>query len=221
MCRMIASLSGVLGDEVIAPFSRMAQGMNAFHELNQSLGKFAHPDGWGAVYKEDDKLRVYHNIARFWSDPNTEVLHGTKVYLLHARRASRGATALNNVHPFSMIRAGETWYFCHNGTIDDPVIEKYPYDSDSARYFHYLLDRFDARDPEGSLSRAVAKITEYTAVNAFLFTAGRLCVINRYKKYPRYYTMYRAGPLFSSEPLFELASDWAPLENGTIICLEQ
>lgn len=218
---MIASPVGILGDELIEPFSHMAQGMNALHELNQSLGKFAHPDGWGAVYRENGELRVYRSVTRFWADPKTEVLRGKEVFLLHARRASRGAAALGNVHPFSMIRAGETWYFCHNGTIDDPVIGKYPYDTDSARYFHYLLDRFDVCDPERSLSRAVAGLADYTAVNAFLFTAGRLCVINRYKKYPCYYTMYRAGSLFSPEPLFELASNWTPLENGTIVCLEQ
>ncbi len=64
-------------------------------------------------------------------------------------------------------------------------------------------------------------IERYTGANAFLITDGLLCVISRYRKFPRYYTMYRAGGIFSSEPLPEIAADWRPLKNGTVLCISQ
>jgi len=193
--------------------------MNALHERNRSQGEYDHPDGWGAVYEADGKLEVIRSVLPFWSDPKVELLAERPVFLLHARHASVGAVTEENTHPFVEERFGKAFYFCHNGTIDDLLISGYPGGTDSLRYFRYLLDRFDERDPEGSLSRAVLDLDDFTAANAFLLTDQFLCVINRYRKYPRYYTVHRTGDLFSSEPLPEIAADWEPLVNGTVTCI--
>ncbi len=221
MCRMLAAVNGIPGERLIVPFARMAQGWNALHELNPTLGKFDHPDGWGAVYVAAGRWKRVRSPVPFWADPTVAALRDKMVFLIHARRASVGAVTAANVHPFVATRSDETFYFCHNGTIHDPAIAAYHGDTDSARYFHYLLDRFDAHDPEGSLARAVSALTDYSAVNAFLLTPGQLCVINRYNRYPRYYTMYRSGSVFSSEPLTEIESNWTPLDTDTVVCIER
>jgi len=64
-------------------------------------------------------------------------------------------------------------------------------------------------------------LDDFTAANAFLLTDQFLCVINRYQKYRRYYTIYRARDVFSSEPLSEIAADWEPLVNGTVTCVSR
>jgi len=219
---MIAAPFGIDGEKVIIPFSRMAQGKNILHEHNKRLGQFNHPHGWGAIYEEGGKLRACRRLAPFWDDPEIARLRGKKVFLLHARRASRGEITGANVHPFTATHEGKTFYFCHNGTIDDPVLDAYSSESDSERYFHYLLSRFDCSRPVESLKEATEAICNYTSLNAFLLSETLFCVINRYLKSPRYYTLYKAeGPIISSEPLLELSSDWAPLGNGTVLCLER
>jgi len=218
---MVASPHGLNGAGLIAPFSKMAQGMNALHERNRFPGEYDHHDGWGAVYETDGKLKVIRGILPFWADPKIEALNGKRIFFLHARRASVGAVTEENTHPFVEERFGKAFYFCHNGTIKDPLIDGYPGETDSHRYFCYLLDRFDERDPEGSLSRAVLSLDDFTAANAFLLTDQFLCVINRYQKYRRYYTIYRARDVFSSEPLSEIAADWEPLVNGTVTCVSR
>jgi len=216
---MIVSPHGLNGAGLIAPFSKMAQGMNAVHERNRFPGEYAHPDGWGVVYAADGGLQVIRGVLPFWADPKIDVLRDVRVFLLHARRTSVGAVTKENTHPFAEERSGNVVYSCHNGTINDPLIAGYPGETDSLRCFRYLLDRFDERDPEGSLAEAVDGLERYTGANAFLLTDDLFCVINRHRKYPGYYTMYRAGEVFSSEPLPEIATDWRPLENGSVICL--
>jgi len=216
---MVASPRGIDGSLLIRPFSRMARGMNALHERNPSRGAYDHPHGWGAVYAADGGLQVIRGVLPFWADPKIDVLRDVRVFLLHARRASVGAVTKENTHPFAEERSGKVVYFCHNGTINDPLIAEYLGETDSLRYFRYLLDRFDERDPEGSLTDAIQGLGDYIAANAFLLADDLFCVINRYQKYRRYYTIYRARDVFSSEPLSEIASDWRPLENGSVICL--
>jgi len=131
MCRMIASPRGLDGAGLIAPFSKMARGMNALHERNPSPGKYLHAGGWGAVYEADGKLKVIRGVLPFWADPKIEALKGKRVFLLHARRASVGGVTEENTHPFVEERFGKTFYFCHNGTITDPVLAKYPGETDS------------------------------------------------------------------------------------------
>lgn len=50
MCRMIASLGDVPGEELLVALVAMARGENELQELNCNFGQFQHGDGWGVVY---------------------------------------------------------------------------------------------------------------------------------------------------------------------------
>jgi len=224
MCRMIATPRGISGEKIVEPFVRMARGENALHEHNTTLGKFQHPDGWGAVYKEGDSCESHRSVHPCWKDTELESLKDRTVILMHARRASRGTVTLANVHPFHINHNGRSWYFCHNGTIDDEAIAKYHGGTDSERYFRFLLAHLNIDDPLESIEAAVSTLHKYTSLNAFLTNGDHFYIINRFSSSPRYYTLYlhqgKDGPIISSEQLPDVATDWEPLENGRIIAYE-
>jgi predicted glutamine amidotransferase len=221
---MIAAPFGVRGDRIIEPFVRMARGENALHEHNTALGEFQHPDGWGAVYKAGEVYKTHRSARPCWEDKGLEGLKDRAIILMHARRASRGQVNLANVHPFHIKHNGRSWYFGHNGTIDDPAITKYRGGTDSKRYFRYLLAHLDMSDPLESIKTAVNSLYDYTSLNAFLTDCDQFYVINRYSTSPRYYRLYLHqsddGPIISSEPLFDMAAIWEPLKNGQIIAFQ-
>ena len=224
MCRMIAAPFGIRGERIDEPFLRMARGENALHEYNTTFGEFQHPDGWGTVYKKGDSCQSYRSARSCWEDSELARLKERKIIILHARRASRGAVSLANVHPFSLERNGKSWYFCHNGTIDDQAIAGYAGETDSERYFRFLLHHLDMSDPLASIKAAVNTLHDYTSLNAFLTDGDHFYVINHYTRAPLYYTLYlhqgSDGPIISSEPLLNVATDWEPLANGQIIAYE-
>ncbi len=227
MCRMIAAPFGVKGETLIEPFVRMARGENALHEHNQSLGKFRHGDGWGVVYAEGGTYHSYRSLKPCWDDPTLEQLRDRTVLLLHARRASRGNVTLENVHPFQHTHNAQTWYFCHNGTIKDHM-ERSPEmggDTDSERYFHLLLNHLDESHPVASIDRTLSSLKNYTSLNSFLLNENRFYAINRFSKSPLYYTLHlhqgEEGALLSSEPLLDVALDWNPLTNRTVMIFDR
>jgi len=190
-------------------------------EHNTTLSEFNHPGGWGAVYKERGSFELYRSVRPCWQDNGIKRLKERKIILMHARRASLGQVSLGNVHPFTLEHNGKSLYFCHNGTIDHPAIAGYTGETDSERYFRFLLHRLDMNDPLASIKAAVNTLHDYSSLNAFLTNGDKLYVINRYTKAPRYYTLYLQqdanGPIILSEPLLDVATDWEPLENGQII----
>ncbi|MEA3239936.1 MAG: class II glutamine amidotransferase [Candidatus Bipolaricaulota bacterium] len=221
---MIVAPRGISGERIIESFVRMARGENALHEHNTVLSEFQHPDGWGAAYKDGDSCESYRSARSCWEASELARLKERKIILLHARRASRGTVTLGNVHPFSLEHNGKSWYFCHNGTIDDQAIAKYCGETDSERYFRFLLAHLYMNDPLESIKTAVNNLHEYSSLNAFLTDGDHLYVINRYTRAPRYYTLYlhqgSDGPIIASEPLLNVATDWEPLANGRIIAYE-
>ncbi|HUT87259.1 MAG TPA: class II glutamine amidotransferase [Candidatus Heimdallarchaeota archaeon] len=224
MCRMIAAPFGIPGSMIVESFVRMAHGENVLHEHNQSLGKFRHPDGWGVVYNEGGSYESCRSVRPCWEDKGLEGLKDRTIILMHARHASRGRINLANVHPFHIEHKGRSWYFCHNGTIDDPAIAGYNGGTDSERYFRFLLQHLDLSSPTESIKAAVSTLHAYTSLNACLTDGDHFYIINRFSSSPRYYTLYlhqsEDGPIISSEPLPDVAADWEPLGNGRIIAYE-
>ena len=124
-------------------------------EHNTTLGEFNHPDGWGAVYKEKGSFESYRSVHPCWEDNDLARLKERTIILMHARRASRGQVSLRNVHPFTLEHNGKSWYFCHNGTIDDLAIAGCARETDSERYFRFLLHYLDMNDPLASIKATV------------------------------------------------------------------
>ncbi|HUT86552.1 MAG TPA: class II glutamine amidotransferase [Candidatus Heimdallarchaeota archaeon] len=176
------------------------------------------------MYKTGETYESCLSVRPCWEDSGLARLNGRSIILMHARRASRGEVNLGNVHPFNVKHNDRSWYFCHNGTIYDPVIAAYRGETDSERYFRFLLDHLDMSDPLASIEEVVNNLHHYTSLNAFLTDGDHFYVINRFSTSPRYYTLYLHqgddGPIISSEPLPDVATDWEPLENGRIIAYE-
>jgi len=107
-------------------------------------------------------------------------------------------------------------------------VERFPEvegDTDSERYFHLLLNNLDESHPVASIDRALSSLKNYTSLNAFLLNENRFYAINRFSKSPLYYTLHlhqgEEGALLSSEPLLDVALDWNPLTNGTVVIFDR
>ena len=60
MRRMLVAPPGCLA--IVFLFIRTARGANTTHELNREHGEFQHGDGWGAVYQQGSKVKVYRSM---------------------------------------------------------------------------------------------------------------------------------------------------------------
>jgi len=219
---MILAPDGIPGERLIEPFLRMAQGRNARHELYEHPGHFQHPDGWGAVIEDDGRLVRVRSTSPCWEGEGLEALAHRRVFLLHARRASVGAVAIQNVHPFERDARGRRWFFCHNGTIRDPLPRPSHAegDTDSEAYFGILLDALARPAAEEALALAVGSLKDYTSLNAFMLSQGVAFVLCAWHELETYYTLHACdtpdGPVFSSEPLAEFGTSWQALTCGEI-----
>jgi len=219
---MILAPDGIPGERLIEPFLRMAQGRNARHELYEHPGHFQHADGWGAVIEDDGRLVRVRSTSPCWEGEGLEALAHRRVFLLHARRASVGAVAIQNVHPFERDARGRRWFFCHNGTIRDPLPRPSHAegDTDSEAYFGILLDALARPAAEEALALAVGSLKDYTSLNAFMLSQGVAFVLCAWHELETYYTLHACdtpdGPVFSSEPLAEFGTSWQALTCGEI-----
>jgi len=223
MCRMIAAPMGALGSLLIDPFLRMARGENALNEHNTELGKWDHPDGWGAVTEDAGRLRVVRSTEACWDDLELERLRSQRIFLLHARKKSPGKKVeLGQTHPFEHETAGASWAFCHNGTVRGIAPSG---ESDSREVFRRLLPHIaDGRILEGILA-VYGGFDDFTGVNTFLLGPEALWVVCLSSENPTYYalslTQTEHGPIVSSEPLAELGTETTPLPNGTILRIDR
>ncbi len=203
----------------------MARGENALNEKNAALGLVRHGDGWGGVVVQDGAVRRIRSASPCWSDSAFATARSSTVRLLHARLASSGAAAESNAHPFQARIRGETWFFCHNGTLrDEPGGGTGA--TDSERFFRRLTG-FLERDasPVAAFESAASGLRDITALDAFLLGSAGLwafCVRSD-PSLRRYYTLVwaetRDGVVVSSEPLHDVSETWIPMENGTALCV--
>jgi len=229
MCRMIAAPLGASGSLLIEPFLRMAQGRNAVNEHNRKLGEWTHPNGWGAVYEEAGELKAMRSIAACWEDPAIESLSSKRVFLFHARKASLGAVSLANTHPFEADVDGKRFFFCHNGTVRDPLpspptlTKDEP--TDSERVFHRLIPFLREGRALDGLREVYGAFRDYTCLNTFLVGADDVWAVCLFTRDPVYYTLSLAssahGPIVSSEPLAELSGERRPIGNGEALRIDR
>lgn len=226
MCRMIACAGHVPGKKLIEPFIKMARGENELHERNPAPGEFQHGDGWGVVYEEDGKRRLYKSELACWNDPHLPSFRDKRIILLHARRASCGEITLANAQPFHRAHGSVERFFCHNGTIYDsfPESERSEGETDSEQFFLFLNDRLAQQRGAPAIRQALEELHSYTSLNCLLLDDDDLYVVNKYDermKTPQYYTLYRyrdaAGVLYSSERFSIGRGSWQPLSNGQVV----
>ena len=222
MCRMMAAPSGIPGQFVSDAFLRMARGENALNERNTSLGLVQHGDGWGAVLEAGERTIRVRSPRPCWDDPAFAQVRSASVRLLHARLASSAGRSEVHAHPFSIEIGGETWTFCHNGTIRD-LPDDGSGATDSERFFRRMAPMLASEDPVTAFEAAAAPLRDVTSLNSLLLGPTGLwafCVWTD-PTYRAYYTLAWAetpgGVVVASEPLADLDADWIPMENGSVL----
>ena len=113
-----------------------------------------HADGWGMAFHDGDACRVFIDAGRACDAPLAHFLRQhplrARNVLAHVRKATQGAVALANCHPFQREWLGRHWLFCHNGDLKDfhPELDGsfQPVGStDSERAFCWLLQELRRR----------------------------------------------------------------------------
>jgi len=171
-----------------------------------------HGDGWGIASNSENsstpKLLVEPGRAKeseTYSKATSTI--SSKAALLHLRWATLGLSITEgNTHPFV---SGDI-SFIHNGGIKPPasldvgIDPKYfaqmRGDTDSERYFYYLLTKIDNSNFKNGIVEGVREISEgfdFSSINAMMMTADYLVVICEHNNEkipddegPDYYELY-------------------------------
>ncbi len=121
-----------------------------------------HRDGWGIAFFEGVGCRVFLDSRASVDSPVADLVHHYPIrsmnVISHIRKATQGAVALQNTHPFMRELWGRYWIFAHNGNLEHfaprfdgsylPVG-----DTDSERAFCFVLQSLRSRAPGGPPSR--------------------------------------------------------------------
>jgi predicted glutamine amidotransferase len=238
MCRMIAATGRLDMASLVNGLRVMASNSNhAYeHEFSSEGDAFIHDCGWGVVFKDGDSLARRRSSRYCVDDPVFDQLCTicSDLVILHARRAlNRDTISEENSHPFVDQACGETWAFCHNGTVNDvSQLDAYASrtnadPSDSERLFYHLLARLDPARPADSLVDVLGGIRDFTSVNCFLARKSNVSAYARISPDStrlRYYTLWRGAgdgfELASSEPLSMEGVEWSPVPDATAFVLE-
>ena len=113
-----------------------------------------HADGWGIAFFESEGEKPGRGIRHFVdkqnaaSSPLAQMLQSFPIkshnVIAHVRKATVGATTLENAHPFVRELWGRYWVFAHNGDLKDYQPKLHGHfqpvgDTDSERAFCWLL----------------------------------------------------------------------------------
>ena len=82
-----------------------------------------HSDGWGIAFFEDKGVRHFVDHQRALDSPVADLIRRYPIQscnvISHIRKATQGAVALQNCHPFVRELWGRYWVFAHNGDLKD------------------------------------------------------------------------------------------------------
>ena len=115
-----------------------------------------HADGWGIAFFEGPGSRVFLDSKAAAESPIAELVRNYPIrsmnVIAHIRKATKGAVALENTHPFMRELWGRYWIFAHNGTLEDfsPELSGHyrPVGAtDSERAFCFILESLRERFP--------------------------------------------------------------------------
>lgn len=145
-----------------------------------------HKDGWGIAFFEGNGVRHFVDHLAAVESPIAELIKRypikSKIAIAHIRKATHGAVALENCHPFVRELWGHYWVFAHNGELKDfaPTLTGayHPVGStDSEQAFCYILQqlrhRFGAQRPantqlEIALQQLCSEIASHGTFNMML-----------------------------------------------------
>lgn len=125
-----------------------------FHRRGGSTD--VHADGWGIAFFEGPGARVFLDSKPAFESAIAELVRNYPIHsmnvIAHIRKATHGAVALENTHPFVRELWGRYWIFAHNGALENfaPKLEGcyQPVGAtDSEHAFCYMLERLRAHFP--------------------------------------------------------------------------
>ena len=142
-------------------------------------GTDVHADGWGIAFFEGRGCRLFLDPEPARHSPIADLVRSYPIestnVIAHIRKATRGARALENCHPFLRELWGRYWVFAHNGTLEGvtrPASGQYrPVgETDSEAVFCGLLEALRTRFPDGKppLETFLAVLDEHTRALARL-----------------------------------------------------
>ena len=222
-CRMLIAAGRLPLRDLLEDFKLMALNQNERHE-HSDRPDHTNGDGWGVVTGRAGRLECYKSIMPCWQDPRFRDLYQADLdfVMLHARKASPGmAVSYAFTHPF--LKDG--WYFCHNGTIHDFLVNE---SSDAQQLFALVLDKAgQSADMREAIGATVRSLREYSALNFILFNGDLIYVLNMYgkqgEKTPDYFTMkyLQASDytIIASERLPSCGQEWQEAQNATLLML--
>lgn len=80
-----------------------------------------HRDGWGIAFFEGMGCRIFLDVKPSIQSPIADLVRQypirSKHVIAHIRKATEGAIALENCHPFQRELWGRYWVFAHNGDL--------------------------------------------------------------------------------------------------------
>lgn len=165
-----------------------------------------HADGWGIAFFEGLGCRVFMDSKPAVESPVAELVRNYAIrstnVIAHIRKATKGAVALENTHPFLRELWGRYWIFAHNGTLENfsPRLSGHyqPVGStDSELAFCHLLDTLRQTFPQGEqpglavlraeMQRITRQLAQYGVFNyllsngeyLFAHCADKLCYVLR------------------------------------------
>ncbi|HVY06186.1 MAG TPA: class II glutamine amidotransferase [Burkholderiales bacterium] len=127
-----------------------------FHQRGGRTGD--HADGFGVAFFEGPGCRMFVDSRPAVDSPVAALIATYPIrsqnVIAHIRKATRGAVALVNTHPFMRELWGRYWIFAHNGTLENfRATEGGRYrpvgSTDSEQAFCHLLDGLRSRFPDG------------------------------------------------------------------------
>lgn len=136
-----------------------------------------HSDGWGIAFFEGVGCRIFLDETSSSISPVADLVKRYPIasthVIAHIRKATIGAVALENCHPFQRELWGRYWIFAHNGDLPDfyPKSGKF-YNpvgqTDSERAFCFILNTLRQAFPKGKpplekLYRVLQEITNEIA----------------------------------------------------------
>jgi len=117
-----------------------------------------HRDGWGIAFFEGRGCRVFVDPLPSADSPVAALVRGYPIrsmnVIAHIRKATQGAVALENTHPFMRELWGRYWIFAHNGNLKAfaPGLNGNFLAvgaTDSERAFCFMLQSLRSRFPAG------------------------------------------------------------------------
>ena len=89
------------------------------HSHYDEVSKLSNPDGWGVAYYEDKDVNILREPLAANESKLVQFIEQnippTQLLILHIRKATFGARAIRNTHPFSRELGGCMHVFAHNG----------------------------------------------------------------------------------------------------------